>query len=164
LLEFIQEKSLTFNGMKVVVNHPAYFYLFQENLLNLTRLATIEKGEDQEPSAIEIADVIKIMTEKGCHLIVTDPQHRTENVYEIARETQSKIALLTPLLNVEVIWNGKQVLISNYTQMIQYDIWALSNPINPPSLLDIWWTMIIFGSIIIALLILFLYMRRRKRN
>jgi zinc transport system substrate-binding protein len=161
LLVTIQNAKLIYNGLKVVVNHPAYFYLFQENLLNLTRLASIEKGEDQEPSAKEIADIIKIMREEGCHLIITDPQHRTENVYEIARETQSKIALLTPLLNVEVNWNGEQILISNYSQMIEYDIWALSNPINPPSLVDIIGIVITFGLIIIALLIIFLYIRRR---
>jgi zinc transport system substrate-binding protein len=162
LLVTIQNARITFNGMKVVVNHPAYFYLFQENLLNLTRLGTIEKGEDQEPSAIEITDIIKIMREEGCHLVVTDPQHKTENVYEIARETQSKIALLTPLLNVEVNWNKEQVLISNYTQMIEYDIWALSNPINPPNLIDIIGIIVTLGLIIIALLISFLYIRRRK--
>ncbi|MFX1571529.1 MAG: metal ABC transporter substrate-binding protein [Promethearchaeota archaeon] len=162
LLVLIQKAKSTFNGMKVVVNHPAYFYLFQVNLLNLTRLATIEKGEDKEPSAIEIADIIKIMREEGCHLVVTDPQHRTDNVYEIARETQSKIALLTPLLNVEVTWNEKKIIISNYTQLIQYDIWALSNPIHPPSLSDIWWNIAIFGLLIIALLTLFLYIRRKK--
>jgi ABC-type Zn uptake system ZnuABC Zn-binding protein ZnuA len=162
LLTEIYIAKASFNGLKVVVNHPAYFYLFQESLLNITRLASIEKGEDQEPSAIEIAAIVKIMIEEDCHLIVTDPQHRTENVYEIARETQSKIALLTPLLNVEVTWNGNQVLISNYTQLIQYDLWALSNPTNPPNLIDIWWIIFIFGPIIIAFLVLFLYMRRRK--
>jgi zinc transport system substrate-binding protein len=162
LLTIIQYSKSIFNGMTVVVNHPAYFYLFQESLLNLTRLASIEKGEDQEPSAVEIADVIKKMREQDCHLIVTDPQHRTENVYEIARETQSKIALLTPLLNVEVNWNGTQILISNYTQMIKYDLWALGFPINPPSLLDILNIIIIFGTIIIVLIITFIYTRRRK--
>jgi zinc transport system substrate-binding protein len=162
LLITIQNTKLIFNGLMVVVNHPAYFYLFQESLLNLTRLATIEKGEEQEPSAIEITDVIKIMREEGCHLVVTDLQHRTENVYEIARETQSKIALLTPLLNVEVNWNEEQVLISNYTQMIEYDLWALLNPINPPSFFHIIGIIITFGLIIIALFITFLYIRRKK--
>jgi zinc transport system substrate-binding protein len=162
LLDTIQYAKAIYNETKLVVNHPAYFYLFQENLLNLTRLATIEKGEDQEPSAKEIADVIKIMREEGCHLIVTDPQHRTENVYEIARETQSKIALLTPLLDVKVNWNGEQVLISNYTQMIEYDIWALGNPINPPNLLSTLWIIIPSGIILISLLISFFYIRRRK--
>ncbi|MEJ2248314.1 MAG: metal ABC transporter substrate-binding protein [Candidatus Lokiarchaeota archaeon] len=162
LLVKIQSNKPAFNGMKVVVNHPAYFYLFRKNLLNLTRLATIGKGEDQEPSAKEIADVIKIMREEGCHLVVTDPQHRTANVYEIARNTHSKIAMLTPLLNVEVYWNGKHVFISNYTQMIEYDIWALKNPSEPPSLTDLWYIIGIFGGIIITLLILFLYIRRKK--
>ena len=165
LLDTIQYAKAIYNETKLVVNHPAYFYLFQENLLNLTRLATIEKGEDQEPSAKEIADVIKIMREEGCHLIVTDPQHRTENVYEIARETQSKIALLSPLLDVVVDWNGKRVLISNYTQMIEYDLWALGNPINPPNLFNRLRVIIPIGIIIIiAFLILFLYIRRRKSS
>jgi ABC-type Zn uptake system ZnuABC Zn-binding protein ZnuA len=162
LLTIIQNSRPTFNGMPVAVNHPAYFYLFQESLLNLTRIATIEKGEEQEPSAIEITNVIRTMRAQDCHLIVTDPQHRTENVYEIARETQSKIALLTPLLNVEVNWNGSKILISNYTQMIMYDLWALGNPINPPSLLGVLSIIIIFGCLIITLLITFLYIRRRK--
>ena len=34
LLVTIQNAKLIYNGLKVVVNHPAYFYLFQENLLN----------------------------------------------------------------------------------------------------------------------------------
>ena len=162
LLDTIQNAKATYNGTKVVINHPAYFYLFQEKLLNVTRLASIEKGEDQEPSAIEITDIIKIMKEEGCHLIVTDPQHKTESVYEIARETESKIAILTPLLNVEVDWNGERVLISNYTQMIEYDLWALGNPINPPSLLDLLGIIITFSIIISVLLIIFIYIRTRK--
>jgi len=162
LLATINEAKFTFNGMKVVVNHPAFFYLFQESLLNLSRVGTIQKGEDQEPSALEIVNVIKTMRDEECHLVVTDPQHRTENVYEIARETQSKIAILTPLLNVQVDWDNKQVMILNYTQMIDYDIWALMNPTNPPGLFSEIWIIVTFGSIIIAFLFLFLYIRRRK--
>jgi zinc transport system substrate-binding protein len=162
LLATISDAKFTFNGMKVVVNHPAFFYLFQEELLNLTRVGTIQKGEDQEPSALEIANLINKMREQKCHLVVTDPQHRTDNVYEIARETQSKIAVLTPLLDVQVNWDNKQVMILNYTQMIEYDIWALMNPTNPPSLFSEIWIIVTFGSIIIALIFLFLYIRRRK--
>jgi ABC-type Zn uptake system ZnuABC Zn-binding protein ZnuA len=162
LLATINDAKFTFNGMKVVVNHPAFFYLFQEELLNLSRVGTIQKGEDQEPSALEIANIINKMRVEECHLVVTDPQHRTDNVYEIARETQSKIAVLTPLLDVQVNWDNKQVMILNYTQMIEYDIWALMNPTNPPSLFGEIWIIVTFGSIIIALLFLFLYIRRRK--
>jgi ABC-type Zn uptake system ZnuABC Zn-binding protein ZnuA len=162
LLVTINNAGVTLNNMKVTVNHPAFFYLFQEDLLNLTRVGTIQKGEDQEPSALEIANVIQKMRDEECHLVVTDPQHRTENVYEIARETQSKIAILTPLLNVQVNWDNKQIMILNYTQMIKYDIWALMNPTDPPSLFSEIWIIVTFGSIIIALLFLFLYIRRRK--
>ena len=162
LLVTINDAKFIFNGMKVVVNHPAFFYLFQEECLNISRVGTIQKGEDQEPSALEIANVINKMREEECHLVVTDPQHRTDNVNEIARETQSKIAILTPLLNVQVNWDNKQVRISNYTQMIEYDIWALMNPTNPVSLVGEIWIVVTFGSIIIALLLLFLFIRRRK--
>jgi ABC-type Zn uptake system ZnuABC Zn-binding protein ZnuA len=162
LLVTIKNAKSNFNSMKVVVNHPAFFYLFQENLLNLTRVGTIGKGEDQEPSALDITNVIKKMREEQCHLIITDPQHRTENVYEIARETQSKIALLTPLLNVQVDWNHEQVMILNYTQMIEYDIWALMNPSNPPNFYSDIWIIVSFATIILALLFLFIYVRRRK--
>jgi ABC-type Zn uptake system ZnuABC Zn-binding protein ZnuA len=161
ILEIESVKS-SFQGLKLILNHPAFFYLFQESLLNISRLATIEKGEEQEPSAVEIANIIALMKQENCHLIVTDPQHKTENVYEIARETNSKIALLTALLNVDVEWDGNAVNINNYTQMIEYDIWALAHPLDPPPLIDLWLTILIIGMAIAIIFIIGIILRRRK--
>lgn len=161
LIEIENAKSF-FQGTKLVVNHPAFFYLFQESLLNVSRIATIEKGESQEPSAVDIANIITLMKQENCHLIITNPQHETENVYEIARETNSKIALLTPLLNVDVKWDGNDVYIENYTQMIEFDIWALAHPLDPPPILDLWLIFLIIGISIAIIFIIGIIIRRRR--
>ena len=123
-------------------------------------MALIEPGEDKEPSAADIANVIDIMEQTGCKLIVYDPQHRSDNVYEIARSTGSKIALLTPLLNVEVTWNGETKTISTYKDMIEYDLWALANPMDPP-FVD-YWLFIVLGVGIAAVIIILVIYRRRS--
>ena len=148
-----------FEGTKVVINHPAFYYLFM--LINVSRLAVIQKGEDKEPSAQDIANVINIMKEHNCHLIITDPQHVTENVYEIARETKSKIAILTPLLNVIVNWNNEKIEIKSYIQMINYDLWALANPIAPPSVFQSWLIFLIVAIVVFSLIGVLTYIRRR---
>jgi zinc transport system substrate-binding protein len=148
-----------FGGTKVVINHPAFYYLFM--LINVSRLAVIQKGEDKEPSAQDIANVINIMEEHNCHLIVTDPQHVTDNVYEIARETKSKIAILTPLLNVIVNWNNEKIEINSYIQMIDYDLWALANPIAPPSVFQSWLIFLIVAIVVFSLIGVLTYIRRR---
>lgn len=162
LLVKIEDAKSSFQGLKLIVNHPAFFYLFQESLLNISRLATIVKGEEQEPSAADIAHVISVMRQENCHLIVTDPQHKTENIYEIARETNSKIALLTPLLNVNVKWDGIDVNIENYTQMIEYNIWALAHPLDPPPILDLWLIILIIGISTAIIFIIGIILRRRR--
>ncbi len=161
LVEIDTAKSI-FQGTKLVVNHPSFFYLFQESLLNVSRIATIEKGEGQEPSAKDMANVIALMKQQNCHLIVTNPQRETENIYEIARETNSKIAILTPLLNVDVKWNGNDVTIENYTQMIEYDIWALAHPLDPPPILDLWLIILIIGISVAIIFIIGIILRRRR--
>ncbi|MFX1298208.1 MAG: metal ABC transporter substrate-binding protein, partial [Promethearchaeota archaeon] len=143
LLSQINNATQKFQDLKVVVYHPAFFYLF--NLLNLSRIALIEPGEDKEPSAADIANVIDIMEQSGCRLIIYDPQHKSDSIYEIARTTGSKLALLTPLLNVMVSWNGIIKTISTYKEMIEYNLWALANPVNPPSLENSLWLFIILG-------------------
>ncbi len=162
LLVEINNAKSTFQGMKLVVNHPSFFYLFQESLLNISRVATIEKGEGQEPSAKDMANVITLMKQQNCHLIVTNPQRETENIYEIARETNSKIAILTPLLNVDVKWNGNDVTIENYTQMIEFDIWALAHPLDPPPILDLWLIILIIGISVAIIFIIGIILRRRR--
>ncbi|MHA1253548.1 MAG: hypothetical protein ACTSRP_26475, partial [Candidatus Helarchaeota archaeon] len=68
----------------------------------------------------------------------------------------------TPLLNVEVEWDGKTVEIDNYIDMIKYDLWALKNPSPPPSILEAWWIYIVNGAIIAGILIILTIIRYRK--
>lgn len=159
LLAEIEQEKASISGTKVVVNHPAFLYLFK--LLDIERVATIEKGEGKEPSAEDIATIINEMLEEDVHLIIANPQHESDNVYEIARSTESKIALLSPLLNVEVTWNGEQKTLTNYQEMIRYDLWALKNPVDPPSIFDYWWVFFVISVVIVGLAVFFIIIRRR---
>ena len=159
LLNDIEDAKKDFSGLKVVINHPAFLYLFE--LLEIERIATVEKGEGKEPSADDIASIIDKMNEQDVNLIIADPQHESQNVYEIARSTNSKIALLTSLLNVEVTWDGEQKVITTYKQMIEYDLWALANPEDPPSIFASWWIFLLIGIPIVAVIVVLFIMRRR---
>ncbi len=156
LLTEINISQMSFQGLKVVVYHPSFFYLFE--LLKINRLALIEPGPEKEPSAKDIAKVIDIMNQKECKLIVYNPQIESNSVYEIARSTGSKLALLTPLLNIKVKWDGKETIISTYKEMIEYDLWALAHPKDPPS---INWIIYIFITIAIAAIIISIVIYRK---
>lgn len=158
LLDDIEDAKNEFKDLKVVVYHPAFFYLFE--LLDVERIATIEQGEGKEPSAEDIANIIDEMQEEDVHLIIANPQHESDNVYEIARSTDSKIALLTPLLNVEVTWDGEVKEIKNYEDMIKYDLWALANPEDPPDV--VWLILLIVGIAVAAIIIVLIIIRRRS--
>ncbi|MFO8017953.1 MAG: metal ABC transporter substrate-binding protein [Promethearchaeia archaeon] len=157
LISDINEARNKIKGTKVIVNHPAFFYLFE--LLEIDRIAAIEKGEGKEPSAEDITEIMKQAKEKNADLVVANPQHQSENVYEVARESDLKIALLTPLLNVEVEWDGETKIIDTYQKMIDYDLWAFQNPSNPPDLL--WPIYIVLGLVVAGIIGVFLYLRRR---
>ncbi len=159
LLEDIADAKSKYNGLKVVVNHPSFFYFFE--LLGIDRIATIERGEGKEPSAEDLAVIIEKMTEQDVNLIIANPQHETANIYELARSTNSKIALLTPLLNVEVTWEGETKTIETYSDMIKYDLWALGNPEDPPSALESLWIYLTLSFVLVALIIIFILIRRR---
>ncbi|MHA1712553.1 MAG: metal ABC transporter substrate-binding protein, partial [Candidatus Ranarchaeia archaeon] len=123
LIDHINESRGILNGTKVVVHHPAFFYLL--DLLGVTRIGIIEERHGVEPSTEHIASLIKTMAEENCHLIISQPQLDKKDVIEIARDTNSSIADLTPLLGVEGV--------NSYIEMINYDIEALKNPEPPPS-------------------------------
>lgn len=157
LADDISDAKNGLKGTKVIVNHPAFYYFFE--LLEIERLATIEKGEGKEPSAEDIGELIDLANEKNVDLVVTDPQHQSENVYEVARETNLKIGILTPLLNVEVEWDGETKLIDTYEKMITYNPWALQNPSDPPALM--WPLYVILGIVIAGVIGVFIHIRRR---
>jgi len=107
-------------GMKVVVHHPSFMYLF--DLLGIDRVAIVEeKGEHQaEPSPEHIQNVIDKMKEEKVKTIVIQPQIDESVINEIVKETGANIATLSPLLPAFGL--------TTYIALIEYDIYALQNP------------------------------------
>ncbi|MHA1200714.1 MAG: metal ABC transporter substrate-binding protein, partial [Candidatus Heimdallarchaeaceae archaeon] len=113
-----------FNGTKVVVHHPSYMYLL--DLLGVIRVGVIEEHEGSEPSAQHIGEVIDTMKEENVSIIITQPQIEEKSIIQIARETEAKLAKLTPLLGIDNDTN-------TYIKMIEYNLVALANPVDVSS-------------------------------
>lgn len=133
LLNRIDQAKQVFKGTKVVVHHPAFFYFF--DLLGLERIGAIEETEGAEPSAAHIAEITQKMRDEKCELIINQPQIDEEKVTALAIDTNAKIAVLTPLLGVEVEESLKSEygeLIDEYIEMFDYNLYKLAHP-NTPS-------------------------------
>lgn len=149
LLADISTAANEFSGLKVVVHHPAFLYLF--DLLGIERIATIEEHEGEEPSAEHIAEVIQAIIDENASIIINQPQLAEEEIIEIARDTGILITELTPLLGIidengYVLPNGS--LIESYIDMILFNLEALRNPYEPSAanLSWYWWTLVGFGA------------------
>lgn len=148
LLTDISIAATDFSGLKVVVHHPAFMYLF--DLLGIERVATIEEHEGEEPSAEHIAEVVQAIVAENVSIIINQPQLEEEEIIEIARDTGILITELTPLLGIidengYVVSNGS--LIESYIDMILFNLEALRNPYAPAAanLNWYWWTLVGFG-------------------
>ena len=139
-------------GLKVVVHHPAFIYLL--DLLGVERMGVIEEHEGSEPSAQHIQEIIDLMIDENISTIVTQPQIEENLIFQIARDTNAKLAKLTPLLGVEGV--------SSYIEMIEFDVYSL---LHPEEVSDQPWILpaIIVGSSLIGLTVIILaYFRFRK--
>jgi ABC-type Zn uptake system ZnuABC Zn-binding protein ZnuA len=132
LLTRIDQAKDELNGTKVVVHHPAFVYFF--DLLGLERIGAIEEVEGAEPSAAHIADLTEKIIEEECKLIINQPQLDKEDVESLALDTDSKIAVLTPLLGVKVEESLKAEygdLIDEYIEMFDYNLYKITHPYKP---------------------------------
>ena len=116
-------------GIQVVEYHSAFFYLLR--CMNLTRLATIETVENQEPSVSHIQDVTKIV-EQTIHnnhtvILIQNMNLANTTTWQLARDTGAKISYLTALTG-----NYGWINFVSYIQMIDYDLAALSHPVSAP--------------------------------
>jgi len=140
------------SGLKVVIHHPSFIYLL--DLLGVERMGVIEEHEGSEPSAQHIQEIIDLMIEENISTIVTQPQIEENLIFQMARDTNAKLAKLTPLLGIEGA--------SNYIEMIEYDIYNLLHPENVG---EESWTIpaIIVGSSLFGVTVAILaYFRFRK--
>jgi len=123
LIDIESNKTAYFDGLKVVVSHPAYYYLL--DLLGIERLATIEDHSGGEPGQSTIINIINLMKEENCTIIVTSPQHSDEDALEIARSAGAKFAEMSAIPG---IFENFQVV--DYISMIEYCMNALRNPVE----------------------------------
>ncbi|MFX1539125.1 MAG: metal ABC transporter substrate-binding protein [Promethearchaeota archaeon] len=156
LLGRINSAKSTLQGTKVVVHHPAFVYLF--DLLGIERLAAIEEHEGEEPSAEHIAEIIQLMKDENCQLLVNQPQLEEDKIIEIARETGAKIADLTPLLGTFEFESGTES-ITTYIDMIDFNIDIIKNPHDPPSAATPGFTILVF---LVVIPILFYVNKKRE--
>ncbi|MFW9853327.1 MAG: metal ABC transporter substrate-binding protein, partial [Candidatus Thorarchaeota archaeon] len=136
-------------GLKVVVHHPAFFYLLE--LLEVERVGVIEEHEGSEPSAQHIQEIVDLMKTENISTIVTQPQIEEDLIIQIARDTNAKLAKLTPLLNINNI--------DTYIDMIEYNVFALQNPEEVTEGGWIYTAIIIGGSFFLLSLLGVVYIR-----
>ena len=136
-------------GLKVVVHHPAFFYLLE--LLEVERAGVIEEHEGSEPSAQHIQEIVDLMKAENISTIVTQPQIEEDLIIQIARDTNAKLAKLTPLLNINNV--------DNYIDMIEYNVFALQNPEEVTEGGWIYIAIIIGGSVFLISLLGVIYIR-----
>jgi len=155
LLSRIDQARTIFEGLKVVVHHPSFKYLF--DLLGIIRVGAIEEQDGVEPSPEHIQEIISAIESENVSLIINQPQLDDERVNQIARDTEIQIVDLTPLLGVYEL--------ADYISMIDYDLLALQNPFDPPSTLLPWttWLLIGFaGGSLVALGLAVIIIRRKN--
>lgn len=125
LTEIDNKKTEIFNGVKVVVHHPSFMYLF--DLLGVNRTAVIEQKHDSEPSAEHISDIIDLMITENIKIVISQPQVEEEVITSILTETGATVVNLTPLLGVTYIIENSseeevEESIDTYIEMIRYNI------------------------------------------
>ncbi|MHA1715563.1 MAG: metal ABC transporter substrate-binding protein [Promethearchaeota archaeon] len=166
LLNYIaQNRTQYFDGMTVVVSHPAFYYLF--DLLGIQRIASIEGHEHgEEPSQEHINDVIQKMKDIDCHLIVTTPQQNSEIAIEIARAVPgTKIAEMSAIPGIYEGAPG-QYNVSDYFSMIEWCLYSLRNPVEvkPESIIAGYPVSFVFSLVGICVVVLVLKSSRNGKS
>ena len=77
----------------LLVFHPVWTYFAHDYELNLI---PVEIG-GQEPSARELAGVIRLALEKGVTTVLAQPEFSTRSAELVARQVDGKVLLLSPL-------------------------------------------------------------------
>jgi zinc transport system substrate-binding protein len=149
LLGRITNAKSTLKDVKVVTIHPAFTYLF--DLLEMDQIATLEKVEGQEPSNQYYQEVVNLMKDEGCKLVVGQPQIPEEEAFELARDANAKVAFPSPFPFVPD-QNGE--IINTYIAMMDYNLWALTNPEDPPGEIPGYGLSLIALTSLIGLLVL----------
>ena len=82
---------------KIMTFHEAFSYFASD--FNLTVVAVIEREPGAEPSAGELAQLIRTVRETGVKAIFVEPQYPAKSASVIARETGATIYTLDPVVS-----------------------------------------------------------------
>ena len=80
----------------IITFHEAFPYFSRE--FNLNVAAVIEREAGSEPSARELAEIIKLIKEKKVEAIFIEPQYPAKTAQMISRETGKKLYTLDPIV------------------------------------------------------------------
>ncbi|NLL13695.1 MAG: zinc ABC transporter substrate-binding protein [Fibrobacter sp.] len=80
----------------IITFHEAFPYFARE--FNLNVAAVIEREAGSEPSARELAEIIKLIKEKKVEAIFIEPQYPAKTAQMISRETGKKLYTLDPIV------------------------------------------------------------------
>lgn len=83
-----------YKGTEIITFHEAFPYFTRE--FGFKTAAVIERDPGSQPSAGELANIIKIANEKGVRCIFAEPQYPQGSAEAIARETHAKVYILDP--------------------------------------------------------------------
>lgn len=144
LITEIGVEASKFNGTKVVVDHPAFFYFL--NMFGFERIGAIEEREGVDPSPLHIQKLADLMKSKNVDLIIASKTQAGSDVNELAADTGAEIIYLTPLPGIE----GAE----NYTSMISYNLNALNNPQTPNTQDQLPTDLVFFSIAVLSLVII----------
>jgi len=80
----------------IITFHEAFPYFAKEFGLNI--VAVIEREPGSEPSAAELADVVKTVKERKVKTLFTEPQYPSKAAETIAKETGGTVYMLDPVV------------------------------------------------------------------
>ena len=84
-----------FVGMPIVTFHEAFPYFAREFRLEVA--GVIEREPGTEPSARELADIVKLVRARGVKALFAEPQFSEQSAQVIARETGVEVYELDPV-------------------------------------------------------------------
>ncbi|HHV65691.1 MAG TPA: zinc ABC transporter solute-binding protein [Peptococcaceae bacterium] len=94
LKDRMQHSLASLTNRKIVTFHQAFPYLAEE--LDLEILAVVQPEAGSEPSAKELAEIIKLVRDHQVKAIFIEPQYPDGTAQVIARETGAKVYTLDP--------------------------------------------------------------------
>jgi zinc transport system substrate-binding protein len=107
----ISDSLQTLTTRQFITFHPAWGYFARD--YDLEQIAIEVEGN--EPSAVELADLIRFAKQQDIHFIFAEPEFSTKSAETIAQEIGGEVILVSPL---EENWLENMNLIANHLKQV----------------------------------------------